>query len=163
MDTLHSVIFYAFAAVAVAGGLAASLLGGRRRTFGVAAVTVGLTGLLADLDAGFAALVTLVAFGGATMLLLTVDPQADADDSEAHRAGFVRQAGAALSAIVFIALAYLAYQGSWFPGYQASGSINTAALGRLLLGRDALAVVAVAAALLVAVVVTGALARVRVR
>lgn len=163
MDTLHSVIFYAFATVAVAGGLAASLLDGRGRTLGVAAVTVGLTGLLADLDAGFAALVTLTAYGAATMVLLTSDRRTDLEAGADGRAGSVRQAGAALAAFVFIVLAYSGFRGSWFSGYQAAGSINTAALGRLLFGRDALAVEAVAAALLVAVVATGVLVRVRLR
>ena len=95
MDTLHSVLFYAFAAVTVGGGLVASLLGGRARALGVGAVAVGLAGLYADLNAGYAAIVTLVAFGASALLLLglqygalsTLTPAATADVVPAERFG----------------------------------------------------------------------------
>ena len=162
MDTLHSVLFYAFAAITVGGGLAAALLGGRNRALGVAAVAIGLAGLVADLDAGYAALVTFTAFALSALLLLSLHREPVlAAGSESS--GAARQAGAAMAAVVFAALAYAAFRGSWFAGHQAGGSINTAALGRLLLGRDAIAVEAAAAALVVAVAATGLLARVRLR
>ncbi|TMC08736.1 MAG: hypothetical protein E6J29_14535, partial [Chloroflexi bacterium] len=70
MDTLHSGIFYAFAAVTVAGGLLTGLAGGRLRPLGVALVAVGLAGLEADLEAGLVALVTLAALGTTALVLL---------------------------------------------------------------------------------------------
>ncbi len=162
MDTLHSVLFYAFAALTGGGGLVASLLGGRARALGVAAVAVGLAGLYADLDAGYAALVTLVAVGACAVLLLGLaGPRSAAADLEP--AGFARQLGAALAGIVFLALAYVAFRGRYAAGTASVGAVNAAAVGRLLLGREALAVEALAAALLVAVAAGGLVARARPR
>lgn len=140
-------LFYAFAAVTVAGGLATSLLDGRARALGLAAVTIGLVGLLADLDAGLAAIFSLVAFGACTMLVLRLSSPAEATEP----AGAARQAGAALAGAVLLALAYIAFKGSYFHGGGgAIGVLNSAALGRLLFGRDALAVEALVVALLAA-------------
>ena len=162
MDTLHTVLFYAFAALTVGGGLSTSLLGGRARALGVAAVAVGLAGLYADLDAGYAAIVTLVALGACAALLLGLaGPRFTAADGEP--AGPARQLGAALAGAVFLALAYIAFRGSYTAATASIGTINAAAVGRLLLGRDALAVEALAAALLVAVAAGGMVARARPR
>lgn len=162
MDTLHSVLFYAFAALTVGGGLCTSLLGGRARALGVAAVGVGLAGLYADLAAGYAAIVTLVALGACAALLLGLaGPGLVAADAEPP--GPARQLGAALAGVVFLALAYIAFRGSYPAGTASVGTVNAAAVGRLLLGRDALAVEALAAALLVAVAAGGMVARARPR
>ena len=162
MDTLHSVLFYAFAALTVGGGLSTSLLGGRARALGVAAVGVGLAGLYADLDAGYAAFVTLLAVGASALLLLGLaGPRFAASDAEP--AGLARQLGAALAGIVFLALAYVAFRGRYAVGTASIGVVNAAAVGRLLLGREALAVEALAAALLVAVAAGGMVARARPR
>ena len=162
MDTLHSVLFYAFAALTVGGGLGTSLLGGRARALGVAAVGVGLTGLYADLDAGYAALVTLVAVGASALLLIGLaGPRFAGADLEP--AGLARQLGAALAGIVFLVLAYVAFRGRYAVGTASIGVVNAAAVGRLLLGREALAVEVLAAALLVAVAAGGMVARARPR
>jgi hypothetical protein len=156
LDTLHSVLFYAFAAVTVAGGLVTALLGGRARALGIGAVAVGLAGLYADLNAGFAALVVLIALGASAILLLR--PQA-ADAP----AGIAQQLGAALAGVAFLVLAYISFRFRYFPGSNLTGAFNAAALGRLLLGRDALATEAIAAALLVAAASGGLIARTRSR
>jgi NADH:ubiquinone oxidoreductase subunit 6 (subunit J) len=162
LDTLHSVLFYAFAALTVGGGLVTSLLGGRARALGVAAVGVGLAGLYADLDAGYAALVILVALGACAVLLLGLaGPRFAAADLEP--AGLARQLGAALAGVVFLALAYVAFRGRYAGGTASIGAVNAAAVGRLLLGREALGVEALAAALLVAVAAGGLIARGRPR
>jgi NADH:ubiquinone oxidoreductase subunit 6 (subunit J) len=145
LDTLHSVLFYAFAAVTVAGGLATALLGARSRALGLGLVAIGVAGLLGDLDAGFAALVTLVALSACALLILKL-PAPAAEEA----IGLDRQLGAALSGLAFLALAYVAFKGSYFGGGSPSGFLNSAALGRLLFARDALAVEALAAAFLVA-------------
>ena len=162
MDTLHSVLFYAFAALTGGGGLVASLLGGRARALGVAAVAVGLAGLYADLDAGYAAIITLVALGACAALLLGLTG-ARSTAAEEETAGPGRQLGAALAGVVFLALAYIAFRGYYLAASATIGNVNAAAVGRLLLGRDALGVEALAAALLVAVAAGGMIARARPR
>ena len=161
MDTLHSGIFYAFAAVTVAGGLLAALADGRLRALGVGLVAVGLAGLYADLDAGFAALVTLVAVGASALVLLRAGAGRTVPPLEPG--GLFNQLGAALAGIVFVVLAYIAFRGAYFSGFHAAGTFNTAALGRLLIDREALAVEAVAAALLAGSAAAALYARVRQR
>lgn len=153
MDTLHSVLFYAFAAVTVAGGLVAALLEARPRALGVAAVAVGVAGLLADLDAGFAALVALVALGACAALVLQLPGTVPA------AVRLDRQLGEALAGVAFLALVYAAVKGGYAAASGSTGVFNAAALGRLLFGRDALAVEALAAALLVAAIAGGRLLR----
>jgi len=150
LDTLHSGIFYAFAAVTVAGGLLAALAAGRPRALGLALVAAGLAALYADLDAGFAALVTLVALGLSALVLLRAGAGRTATALEPGT--LVNQLGASL-----------AFRGAYFADYHAGGSFNTAALGRLLVDRDALAVEAVAAALLTGAAAAVLFARVRAR
>ena len=157
MDTLHSVLFYAFAAVTVAGGLVAALLAGRTRALGVAGVAVGLAGLYADLNAGFAGVVALLALGASAVILLRIQPVAGAG------AGIGQQVGAALAGAAFLVLAYVSFRFSYFPGSNLTGVFNAAALGRLLFGRDALALEAIAAALLVAAASGGLIVRTRSR
>jgi NADH:ubiquinone oxidoreductase subunit 6 (subunit J) len=160
LDTLHSGIFYAFAAATVAGGLLAGLTAGRLRLLALALVAVGLSGLYADLDAGFAALVTLVALVASALLLHSAGPRTAA---EPEPSALVRQLGAALAGAVFLVLAYVAFKGNWFAGYHPAGFLNSAALGRLLIGHDALAVEVAAAALLSGVVALTLFTRVRAR
>jgi hypothetical protein len=161
LDGLHSGLFYAFAAASVAGGLLTGLSTGRRRALGLALVAVGLAGLLADLDAGFAALATLVAFGASTLLLLR--PGGPRAEPDLEPGGLLRQLGAALAGVVFLVLAYIAFRGDYFAGYQAGGRFNSAALGRILVGHDALPLEAVAAALLVGAAALTLFGRVRAR
>ncbi len=163
MDTLHSVLFYAFAAVTVGGGLVTSLLGGRARALGVAALAVGLAGLYADLDAGFAAIVALVTVGACALLLLGLRPPGRAATVEVEHAGIAQQLGGVLAGAVLLVLLYVAFRGRYFAGATFTGQFNTAALGRLLAGRDALALEAIAAALLVAGTAGGLIARARTR
>jgi NADH:ubiquinone oxidoreductase subunit 6 (subunit J) len=163
LDTLHSVLFYAFAAVTVGGGLAACLLAGRARALAVGAVAVGLAGLYADLNAGYAAIVTLVALGASALLLLGLRPAPRAVAGEEEAAGLAQQLGGLLAGVVLLVLLYVAFNGRHFAGANLTGQFNTAALGRLLAGRDALATEAIAAALLVAGVAGGLLARTRGR
>jgi hypothetical protein len=163
LDTLHSVLFYAFAAVTVGGGLVAALMAGRARALGVATVAVGLTGLFVDLDAGFVALVTLVAMGASALLLLGLRAPSRAATAEEAPTGIAEQLGAALAGVGFLVLVYVAVRGAHFAGANLTGPINAAALGRLLAGRDALALEAVAAALLVAGAAGAHVARTRTR
>jgi hypothetical protein len=163
LDTLHSVLFYAFAAVTVGGGLVAALLGGRQRALGVGAVAVGLAGLYADLNAGYAAIVTLVALGASALFLLGLRPPTRVAAGAEEPAGTAQQLGAALAGVILLILLYVAFNGHHFSGAGFTGRFNSAALGRLLAGRDALALEAIAAALLVAAVAGGLIARTRSR
>ncbi|MDQ6918216.1 MAG: hypothetical protein M3Z98_02535 [Candidatus Dormibacteraeota bacterium] len=163
MDTLHSVLFYAFAAVTVGGGLVTCLLDGRARALGVGAVAVGLAGLYADLDAGFAAVVTLIALGASALLLLSLRPATRAAALEEDSGGIAQQLGGLLAGAILLVLLYVAFRGRYFAGATYTGLFNVAAIGRLLAGRDALALEAIAAALLVAGVAGGLVARTRSR
>src|SRR2546421_11322295 len=141
LDALHSALFYALAALTLAGGLAVALLAGERRLLGLLAVGLGLAGLYADLSAGFAAGAAVLAYlACAALLLRTLRawPALDAADREPR--GVLQQAGGLLAGAVFLVLAYAAYRGDFAAGFQTSGEINTSAIGRLLLGRDAPAV-----------------------
>jgi hypothetical protein len=71
--------------------------------------------------------------------------------------------GGVLAGAVLLVLLYVAYRGSYFAGAAITGQFNAAALGRLLVGRDALALEAIAAALLVASVAGGLVVRARGR
>jgi NADH:ubiquinone oxidoreductase subunit 6 (subunit J) len=163
LDILHSVLFYAFAAVTVGGGLVASLLAGRARALGVGAVAIGLAGLYADLNAGYSAIVTLVALGASALLLLGLRHPIRAAAGEEEPAAMAQQLGGALAGFVLLVLLYVAFNGRHFVSATFTGQFNAAALGRLLAGRDALATEAIAAALLVAGVAGGLLARTRTR
>jgi NADH:ubiquinone oxidoreductase subunit 6 (subunit J) len=149
-------LFYALGALALAGGLATALLTGERRLAGMAALGLGLAGLYLDLSAGFAAVVALVCYAVIAALLLRI---ARTSPSVEGTRGPAAQAAGPLAGIVFLVLAYSAYKGSFVSGYQALGQVNAAGLGRLLFGRDALAVEAVVASLVVAAVAIGLAAR----
>ena len=162
MDALHSALFYALAALTLAGGLAVALLAGERRLLGLLEVAVGLAGLYADLSAGFAAGAALLAYlACASLLLRTLRawPALEAADREPR--GVLQQVGGLLAGAVFLVLAYVAYRGDFAAGFQTSGEINTSAIGRLLLGRDALAAEALAGAFLVGVTAAAVTSRVR--
>jgi len=113
--------------------------------------------------AGFAAVVTLVAVGASALLLLGLPPATRAAGGEEQPAGIAQQLGAALAGAVLLVLLYVAFNGHYFGGATFTGQFNAAALGRLLAGRDALALEAVAAALLVAGAVGGRILRSRAR
>ena len=65
--------------------------------------------------------------------------------------------------MVFLVLAYIAFRGGYFAGHQAAGSFSSAALGRILVGHDALSLEAAAAALLVGAAALTLFGRVRAR
>ncbi len=162
MDALHSALFYAFAALTLAGGLAVALLAGERRLLSLLAVGVGLAGLYADLSAGFAAAAALVAYVAcAALLLRTLRAWPALEAAEREPRGVLQQAGGLLAGAIFLVLAYAAYRGDFGTGFRAPGEINTSAIGRLLVGRDALALEALAGAFLAAITAAAVTARVR--
>ena len=156
MDVLTSVVFYALAAVSLIGAFGVALLpGGSLRAPAFLLAAVGAAGLYAVLAAGFAAAVALVVLVAAGLLLAPL-PAAGAVAVPARRA---QQVGALACAALFAVLAYAAYRGGFFHGTYAAGDFglfNAAAMGRLLLGRDALATEAAGALLLLALVTGGA-------
>lgn len=152
MDVLTSVLFYALATLALIGGVGVALLPtGSPRALSFLVLAAGAAGMYAVLDAGFVAalaLLVLVACG----LLLAPLPAGEAGEP---RGGPWQQVGALAAAGLFALLAYAAYRGGLFKGtYSASdfGLFNAAAMGRLLLGRDALATEAAGALLLLGLV-----------
>lgn len=146
LDILPSVLFYAFAIVALAGAFAAILLAGAApRAVGLVAVAVGTAGMLAALSAGFVAAVALVSLGACAALL--TNAPAPARFAAPGRAGNLGAVGASLLFLV-LALAGLrspvstgSWQGDW---------LGATAVGRLLFTRDALSAEAVAAMMLIA-------------
>jgi hypothetical protein len=152
LDVLTSVLFYALAALALIGALGVAVLpAGSPRALSFLLLAAGAAGMYAVLEAGFVAalaLVVLVASG----LLLAPRPAAGAGEA---RAGTGQQVAALAAAGLFALLAYAAYRGGLFKGTYAAadfGFFNAAAMGQLLLGRDALATEASGALLMLGLV-----------
>lgn len=144
MDALHTALFYVFSALAVVGALAAALARSRElAAAGLLLTALGVGLLLADLSAGFAGLLVFVLLLGAAGLALTVPPQSEPALRRADNLGAV------VAAVTFAALAYASYRGLYHSAGYPGGTFNAAALGRLLLGRDDLGLIAVAAAALI--------------
>lgn len=143
MDALTSVLLYACAAAAVAGALVAAIAPAALRSIGLLLLAIGTAGVLAALSAGFAAVAFLVV-GVASAWLLVPGGASPAPAGGSQWAGLV-------AAALFAVLAYAAFKGSFGHGIYPGGFFNSAAVGRLLLDRDALAGVAAGALLLVAV------------
>lgn len=146
MDLVLTIVFYLSAILAVAGALASVLLPtGPRRPLGLLAVAVGTAGVLVSLSAGFAALVALVCLGAAALLL-------GRDEVHTPRPrGLPAQIGAVAAGLLVLVLVYVAVRGTFFAGRQGVDGFPLAAMGRVLFGRDALALEAVGAMLMVAV------------
>lgn len=160
MDSPHAIAFFASSAVALAGALAVAVLPGRGlRSLALFVSGVGVAGVEGSLSAGFAALVMLIAFAGAAALLARPDYRA----VEWTSSGLWRQLGAAGAAVLLALLAYSAYKGAFAHVRFNGGDLGTAAVGRLLFARDALATEAVSALVLVALVVMTLMWRLRER
>jgi tryptophan-rich sensory protein len=160
MDSPHAISFVASSAVALGGAVFVALLPGRElRSLALLVAGIGGAGVEASLSAGFAAAVTLVSFAGCAAMLARPD----------YRpfnwvVGDVwRQLGAAGAALLFLVLAYAAYHGAFAHVQFNGGSLATAAVGRLLFARDALATEAIAALVLIALVVLTVMWRSRER
>ena len=144
MDTLHSVVFYIFSAIAVAGALLAALARSRELGLGgLFLVAIGAAIVLADLSGGFAGLVVFILLFAAAALTSTVPLGAETPFRRAENLG------ALAAALLFAALAYASYRGLYHSAGYPGGTFNAAALGRLLIGRDGMAVIAGAAAVLI--------------
>jgi NADH:ubiquinone oxidoreductase subunit 6 (subunit J) len=149
MDSLHAIGFYVSAALSVAGGLSVAFLAGRpTRGLALAAVAIGVAGIYLSLSAGFAAVVALICYGGCALLL----------SGSAYRAvePFVgsrwRQAGALGAAALMLMVGYAAFRSDFISATYFGGWFGSAALGRTLFARDALATEAIGALILVALV-----------
>jgi hypothetical protein len=160
LDALHSVLFYAFSAVAVAAGLATALLPSRaQRGSALIVAGAGLAGLLAVLSAGFAALVALLCFGACGLALGTPGYRVVWSGAT----GRWEQAGAIACGVLFAILLYASWRTDYFDGSYPGGSFGAAAVGRLLLAHDGLAGDALALVALVAFVAAGLFWRARLR
>ncbi len=160
MDSPHAIGFFASTAIALGGAVFVAFLPGRElRSLALLVSGVGVAGVDASLSAGFAAAVVLVSFAGCAALLARPD----------HRTfnwvvgATWRQLGALGAALMFGALAYAAYRGTFAQVKFNGGDLGTAAVGRLLLARDAPATEAVAVLVLIALVVLTLMWRVRER
>lgn len=160
MDSLHAIGFYASAGVSLAGGLGVALLQRRDWRGAALAVTgVGVAGIYVSLSAGFAALIALTCLLGCAFVIA----------GPAYRAvvpvmqPWSRQLGAIGSAALFAVLAYSAFKGDFQNSHFYGGGFDAAAIGRLLFAHDALPVEAIAALVLVALVGSTAVIRIRER
>ena len=149
MDSPHAIGFYASSALALGGGLVVVFAGGRgMRSVALLISGVGVAGIYASLSAGFAALVVLASFAGSALLLARPDYRT-AMGGAAH---VWRQLAAIGAAILLAALAYAAFRGDFAHVTFNGGYFGSAAVGRLLFARDALATEAVGALVLAALV-----------
>lgn len=149
MDSLHAIGFYASSALALGGGLVVVFAGGRGlRSLALLISGAGVAGVYASLSAGFAALVVLASFAGSALLLARPDYRAVMGGA-AH---VWRQLAAVGAAVLLAALAYAAFRGDFAHITFNGGFFGSAAVGRLLFARDALAAEAVGALVLAALV-----------
>lgn len=160
MDSLHTIGFFVSTAIALGGAVFVALLPGREtRSLALLVAGIGVAGVEASLSAGFAAAVVLVSFAGCAVLLGRPDLRA----FHWVAGGAWRHAGALGAALMFLALAYAAYRGGFAHVKFNGGDLGTAAVGRLLLARDALATEAIAILVLVALAVLTLMWRARER
>ena len=149
MDSLHTIGFYVSAALSIAGGLSVAFFPDRpRRGLALAVVAVGVAGIYLSLSAGFAAVVALICFGGCALLLAGSAYRVIESTAGARW----RQVGAVGAAALIAVLAYAAYRGAFIRATYFGGDFGSAALGRQLFARDALATEAIAALVLVSLV-----------
>ena len=149
MDSPHAIGFYASSALALGGGLVVVFAGGRgMRSVALLISGVGVAGIYTSLSAGFAALVVLASFAGSALLLARPDYKTVIGGAAHVR----RQLAAIGAAILLAALAYAAFRGDFAHVTFNGGYFGSAAVGRLLFARDALATEAVGALVLAALV-----------
>lgn len=150
MDSPHAIGFFVSSAIALGGAVFVALLPGRElRSVALFVAGIGVAGVDASLSAGFAAAVVLVSFAGCAALLARPDYRS----FNWAVGGTWRQLGGLGAALVFASLAYAAYRGAFAHVQFNGGALGTAAVGRLLLARDALATEAIAVVALIALVV----------
>jgi len=160
MDSPHAIGFFVSSAIALGGAVFVALLPGRElRSAALMVAGIGVAGVDASLSAGFAAAVVLVSFAGCAVLLVRPDYRAFSWTV----GGTWRQLGGLGTALMFLSLAYAAYRGAFAHVQFNGGALGTAAVGRLLLARDALATEAIAVIVLIALVVLTLLWRSRER
>jgi len=160
MDSPHAIGFFVSSAIALGGAVFVALLPGRElRSAALMVAGIGVAGVDASLSAGFAAAVVLVSFAGCAVLLVRPDYRA----FSWAVGGTWRQLGGLGTALMFLSLAYAAYRGAFAHVQFNGGALGTAAVGRLLLARDALATEAIAVIVLIALVVLTLLWRSRER
>lgn len=149
MDLVLTIVFSLSAILAVAGALATALLpAGPRGLVGLLAVAVGTAGVLVSLSAGFAAVVALVSLGAAALVLGR--EQAAAAGAAVDQRTLPAQIGAVAAGLLVLILVYVALRSTFAAAPFNGDGFGIAALGRALFGRDAMAMEAVGAMLLVA-------------
>ncbi len=149
MDSLHAIGFYVSSAVALGGGLVVVLAPRRGlRTLALLISGAGVAGVDTSLSAGFTAVVVLLSFAGSALLLGRPDYRAVMGGA-AH---FWRQVAALGAAALLAALVYAAFRGGFAHVVFNGGAFGSAAVGRLLFARDALAAEAAGALVLATLV-----------
>jgi hypothetical protein len=146
LDALTSILLYACAAIAVAGSLGAAIAPPALRSLSLVVMTAGTVAVLAVLSAAFAAAAFLAVGLASALLLGGTGPVV-----REGRGGLVLQLGGVTAALLFVVLAYAALKGSFGHGTYPGGFVNSAAVARLLLDRDAMAGVAAGGILLTAI------------
>jgi NADH:ubiquinone oxidoreductase subunit 6 (subunit J) len=149
MDSLHAVGFYASSAIALVGAILVALLPGRgARALALFLTGVGVAGIDTSLSAGFTAGVVLITFAGAAALIARHDYRS----FDFTTSILWRQLGGIAAVVLLGALAYAAFRGNFAHITFNGGSLGTAAVGRLLFARDAVATDAIAVLFVIALV-----------
>jgi NADH:ubiquinone oxidoreductase subunit 6 (subunit J) len=147
MDSLHAIGFYVSAALAGLGGILLAFLHGHvRRGAALALTGLGLAGIYLSLSAGFAAIVVLICYAVAALVLARPDYRT----VEQVTGGLWRQVGAVGAALLMAVLAYAAFRGTFAHAIFYGGAFGSVSVARLLFAHDALATEAVAGLVLVA-------------
>lgn len=152
MDVLLTIVFYACAALALAGALASALLptGSGWGAIGLLALALGTAGMLGSLSAGVAALVALASLGGAALLISGPAAAIVPAVAAAREPRWAAQIAAAAAAGLLVILIYAAFKSGFGHGSYPGGAFGADGLTRLFFSRDALPLEAVGFILLVA-------------
>ena len=152
MSGVHAALFYPFGAIALAGALLAAFARGRAGgAAGLLLVALGAALVVADLSGGFAAVLVLVALLGAAAVAASA-PVGEGALPVQNWAGIA-------AALAFAALAYAAYRGAFHSDRYPGGEVDFTSLGRTLVDRNPLGVIATAAAAAIAFGLAGFPAR----
>jgi len=158
VDTSLTLILATCAGLAIVGALAAALAPDTWRAAALLLLAAATAGALASLGAGFAALIALIALGAAAPLLAESPvsprglPARPAAVAAVPSRRLAAQLGAVGAALILLLFGFAALRVDFLHSSYRGGWLGTAAMGRLLLGHDALAADAVAGLLFVGLV-----------
>lgn len=151
MDLVLTIVFDIFAILAVGAAFAAALAPTASwRLVSLIGLAVGTAGVLVSFSAWFVALVALICLGASALLIGGGEERLPALRTLPQWRGMGARLGGLAAGLLLVVLVVVAVAGSFATGGSGGGGLDASAVGRVLFARDAMAVDAVGAALMVA-------------